>query len=213
MTTNLPANKILIIEDNKKVSSLLKTSLEARSFEITIIDDGIRAIKTLETLKKDSYDLVLLDIHLPGATGWEILAKIRSLPETESYPVIILTALDDDSSEARALYDGADDYVTKPFSMKVLLARIEANIRKQDSASTVKIELPYTDGKFEELSARELEILKYIVKGYGTKEIAEKAFISDKTVINHIKSIIKKLKVENRLQAAIMALKYNLVED
>jgi DNA-binding NarL/FixJ family response regulator len=202
--------KILMIEDDEKVSTALKYALEARNYSLTIINNGIDALKALETADKNAYDLVLLDLMLPGANGWEILVKIRALPNSAGWPVIMLTAVDDESSETRALYDGADDYITKPFTMKVLMARIEANIRKKAVAPLQDMEIHFSDGEFEELSPREKEILSYVTKGYSNKEIAQMAFISEITVGNHISRIFQKLKVNSRIQAAIVALKFGL---
>ncbi|MEW5818899.1 MAG: response regulator transcription factor [Cyanobacteriota bacterium] len=211
MNIEAKSYNILLIEDDKHISSYLKSAFEARNHTIVVIDDGNNAKEHLKTINKPTYDIILLDLMLPGATGWEILVKIRSLSTLKNCPVIMLTAIDDSSSEARALYDGADDYVIKPFTFKVLMARIEANIRKKTNNIISEIELPFSDGNFEPLTDREKEILGYIVKGYNSKEIGNLIFISDQTVMNHVKNILKKLKVENRMQAAILALKYNLI--
>lgn len=211
MNTEERAYNILLIEDDKHISSYLKSAFEARNHTIFVIDDGNDAKQHLEKIEKSPYDIILLDLMLPGATGWELLVKIRSLTPLKNCPVIMLTAIDDSSSEARALYDGADDYVIKPFTFKVLMARIEANIRKKGESSLFELELPFSNGSFDPLTDREKEILGYIVKGYNSKEIGDLIFISDQTVMNHVKNILKKLKVENRMQAAILALKYNLI--
>jgi DNA-binding NarL/FixJ family response regulator len=122
----------------------------------------------------------------------------------------MLTAVDDEATECTALFDGADDFVNKPFSMKVLVARIELALSKKKSS--VNYELHFTDGEFEELTSREKAILGFITKGYTNKEIAGLACISEVTVGNHIQNIYQKLSVNNRTQAAIVALKYHLVE-
>ncbi|MEW5821256.1 MAG: response regulator transcription factor [Cyanobacteriota bacterium] len=209
MTSSNISAKILCIEDEDRISSALKTALEARNYNVTIINEGLRALKFLEIQKKDAFQLVLLDLMLPGANGWEILVKIRALPNTSNWPVIMLTAVDDEISESRALYDGADDFITKPFSMKVLLARIEANLRKKQSESSLDFELHFSDGNFDDLTPREKEILGYVAKGYNNKEISQKIFISETTVGNHLSNVFNKLNVTSRTQAAIIALKYS----
>lgn len=211
MELNDKTYKILLVEDDENISSSLKTALEARNYKVDVFSDGLKAIRHLEKATADSADLVLLDLMLPGANGWEILVKIRSLPQTLNWPVIMITCVDDESSETRALYDGADDYVTKPFTMKVLLARIEANLRKRDKQSKRDFEVHFSDGQFESLTPRETELLSYITKGYSNKEISQMLCISEITVTNHMSRIFQKLKVANRLQAAILAFKYNLV--
>lgn len=202
---------ILMIEDEEEVSSLVESSLEVRGHKVKVINDGKQAIEYIEKVEPKSYDVILLDLNLPGANGWQILAKIRSVENTSKIPVIMLTGVDDDSTESRALLDGADDYVNKPCTMKVLSARIEANVRKKTSEKTIDFDLPYSHGDFDPLSEREKEILAFVVQGYTNKEIAEKAFISEMTVINHVRNIFAKLKVNNRLQAAVIALKHNLI--
>ncbi|MGD9580052.1 MAG: response regulator transcription factor [Vampirovibrionia bacterium] len=203
---------ILLIEDDNKISTALKCALEARNYDVTIISDGLEALNQLDNMDKNLYDLVLLDLMLPGANGWEILIKIRSLKNTENWPVIMLTAIDDEASESKALFDGANDYISKPFSMKILLARIDANIKKKNNnESLIDFDLHFSDGDFQPLSSREKEILSYVTKGYSNKEMTEILFISENTIGNHISNIFQKLKVSNRTQAAIVALKYSLI--
>lgn len=211
MTPMHSKNKILLIEDDDNISGPLKWALESRNYSVRVISNGSDAINMIQGLSNESYDLVLLDLMLPGANGWEILIKLRSLQSTSNWPVIMLTAIDDETSETRALFDGADDYVTKPFSMNVLLARIEANIRKKAVDALQNLNLHFVEGEIEELSKREKEILGYIVEGYSNKEIAQLALINEITVGNHISRIFNKLKVNSRTQAAVLALKFNLV--
>ena len=208
-----PSLKILLVEDDPVISSGLVSALSARNYNITLIEDGKKALKLVDNCEKNSFDLALLDLMLPGANGWEILVRIRSTANTADLPVIILTAIDDESSETRALYDGANDYITKPFTMKVLLARIEANLRKRVAAPLENFEIHFSNGEFEPLSKREKEILYFLTKGYSNKEIGEMAYISDITVANHINKIFQKLKVNSRIQAAIVALKYGIIEN
>lgn len=202
--------KILLIEDDKSISSVVKSSLEARNHSVTVIEHGGEALRKIEKLSRDAFDVILLDINLPGANGWQILAKIRALPETSDYTIIMLTGMDDEPTETKALLDGADDYVVKPCTMSILLARIEANLRKKGSG-TLKIDLPFSDGKFEPLSDREIEVLTFLVQGYSNKDMADKMILSELTVINHIRNIYKKLNVSSRIQAAVMAIKYNII--
>lgn len=203
--------KILLIEDDENISGPLKWALESRNYAVQVINNGNDAINLLERIDKENYNLVLLDLMLPGANGWEILIKIRSQTNTTNWPVIMLTAIDDEHSETRALIDGADDYITKPFSMNVLIARIEANLRKKENTLLQDLTLHFTDGNFDSLSKREKEILSYIVKGYSNKEIAQLTYINEVTVGNHISRMFQKLNVNSRTQAAIIALKYNLI--
>ncbi|MEW5819683.1 MAG: response regulator transcription factor [Cyanobacteriota bacterium] len=203
--------KILLIEDDSSISFIVKSSLEARNHQVTLIENGLEALNFIDQLKEDSFDVILLDINLPDANGWQILAKIRALHVTSYYTVIMLTGINDDLTESRALLEGADDYIVKPCTMSVLLAHIEANLRKKSTGNTVKIELPFSNDKFEPLSDREAEILRLVVQGYSNKEIGEMTFISESTVVNHVRSIFKKLHLTSRIQVAVAAIKYNLI--
>jgi DNA-binding NarL/FixJ family response regulator len=203
--------RVLLVEDDENISNAIKGGLEIRNYEVTVIKNGTIALNAIDKMNRDDYHLVLLDLMLPGANGWEILIKLRSNKNTAHLPVIMITCVDDESCETRALYDGADDYITKPFSMKVLTARIENCINKKKTTAAIDFDLYFTDGNFEELSKREKTILDYIVKGYSNKEIAKLAYISEITVSNHIHNIFQKLKVNSRTQAAIVALKYKIV--
>ncbi|MEW5819946.1 MAG: response regulator transcription factor [Cyanobacteriota bacterium] len=212
MVSSKTGPKILVIEDDESISNAVNGGLTIRNYQVTVINNGKTALRTIENLKFGNYDLILLDLMLPGANGWEILIKIRSQQATVGIPVIMLTAVDDDMSESRALCDGADDYITKPFSMKVLAARIEACLCKKAQSSFLNFDLHFTDGDIGELTNREKVILGYVAKGYTNKEIAKFASISEITVGNHITNIFNKLKVHSRTQAAILAIKYNLYD-
>ena len=114
--------RILIADDEPHIRRILQTVLEMAGFEVDLRRDGSDA---LEAVKGDEhYDLILLDIMMPGATGLEVLGKIRAMDERRSTPVVILTAKGQDADRQEAFSLGADDFLTKPFSPKKLLARI-----------------------------------------------------------------------------------------
>lgn len=115
--------RILVADDEPHIRRILTTLLESASFEVDPVSDGPAA---LEHLEGDSeYNLILLDIMMPGATGLEVLDRLRSLGHRQDVPVVILTAKGQDADRDKALSLGADDFVTKPFSPKKLLARID----------------------------------------------------------------------------------------
>ena len=121
--SNAPRGRILVADDEPHIRRILTTLLEAASFEVDPVADGPTA---LEHLQGDSgYDLVLLDIMMPGATGLEVLDRLRALEHRRGVPVVILTAKGQDADRDEAFNLGADDFVTKPFSPKKLLARID----------------------------------------------------------------------------------------
>ena len=121
--SNAPRGRILVADDEPHIRRILTTLLEAASFEVDPVADGPTA---LEHLQGDGgYDLVLLDIMMPGATGLEVLDRLRALEHRRGVPVVILTAKGQDADRDEAFNLGADDFVTKPFSPKKLLARID----------------------------------------------------------------------------------------
>jgi len=121
------AAKILIIEDEKAVREMLCFTLKNDGFEILEAEDSNSA---LDALKENEINLILLDWMLPGKQGIEISRLIRSSSEIKDIPIIMLTAKSDESDKVLGLESGADDYVTKPFSPKELVARIKALLRR-----------------------------------------------------------------------------------
>ena len=114
--------RILIADDEPHIRRILQTVLEMAGFEVDLRRDGSDA---LEAVRGDEhYDLILLDIMMPGATGLEVLEQIRGIERLKSTPVVILTAKGQDADRQAALSLGANDFLTKPFSPKKLLARI-----------------------------------------------------------------------------------------
>ena len=118
-----PRGRILVAEDEPHIRRLLATILESASFEVDCVVDGTRALDRLEG--DVDYDLVVLDIMMPGATGLEVLTHLRGLKHRRDVPVVILTAKGQDADRNEVFSLGADDFVTKPFSPKKLLARID----------------------------------------------------------------------------------------
>ena len=121
------AAKILIIEDEKAVREMLCFTLKNNGFEILEAEDSNSA---LDLLRKNEINLILLDWMLPGKQGIEISSIIRSSSEIKDIPIIMLTAKSDESDKVLGLESGADDYITKPFSPKELVARIKALLRR-----------------------------------------------------------------------------------
>ena len=121
------AAKILIIEDEKAVREMLCFTLKNNGFEILEAEDSNSA---LDALKENEINLILLDWMLPGKQGIEISSIIRSSSEIKDIPIIMLTAKSDESDKVLGLESGADDYITKPFSPKELVARIKALLRR-----------------------------------------------------------------------------------
>ena len=121
--------KILVVEDEAPIQELLQFNLERKKYRVKVVDSGEQA---LEVVGQYMPDLILLDIMLPGADGLEACKRIKADPKTARIPIIMLTALSEEADIVAGLELGADDYVTKPFSPRVLLARVKAALRRTE---------------------------------------------------------------------------------
>jgi two-component system, OmpR family, response regulator QseB len=163
---------VLLIEDDARIRDIVERGLGARGFVVSSAPDGESGT---DLARKLDVDLVLLDLILPGAHGLEVLEEIRAAKPR--LPVIALTALDDTGSKIGGLEAGADDYVTKPFSVEELAARIRARLRWSEEEGGVLKSGPLTldlaahravlDGREVPLSARELELLAAFMRHPG----------------------------------------------
>lgn len=162
--------KILIVEDEPAMQLGLRDNLEFEGYQVSTADDGLQG---LELIKSNSYDLVLLDVMLPKLSGLDVCKKIREA--NINVPIILLTAKGEEIDKVLGLELGADDYVTKPFSVRELLARIKAHLRRVPQQNSMEQEVQigklninfsaYTatsDLGDERLSHKEFEILKYL---------------------------------------------------
>ena len=122
--------RIFIVEDEHRIARFLQIELEHEGFETATEDNGQRAF---ERIGQERFDLVLLDVMLPGIDGFEVCRKVR---EFSSVPIIMLTAKDELEDKVTGLDIGADDYITKPFAIQELLARIRAALRKHQAPET-----------------------------------------------------------------------------
>ncbi len=134
--------KILVVDDEPHLLKLVRSNLEAAHYKVNVAMDGASALAMLE---KEGADLVLLDVMMPGMDGFEVLQKIR---EFSVVPVVILTAKDQDVDELRGFGLGADDYIRKPFSVQLLLARIQAVLRRGAPSEDVMTRPPFVAGDF-----------------------------------------------------------------
>lgn len=212
MGRNSALGNILLIDDNPK---LIKDALPMYGYHTDSAENGIEGLEFLEKNYKN-IDLVLLDIMMPKMDGWETLKKIRENKNFSTIPVIMLTAVDEDYKQISGLKIGADDYIIKPFVLPNLLARIEALIRRSNwnkdkkGSGTISDEICENIAK---LTQRELEILKMVSAGATNADIAEKLFVKEVTIKTHLNSIYKKLNVENRVQAVLLAIETDIVKN
>lgn len=166
--------KILVVDDEKPISDIIKFNLVKEGFTVITAYDGEEAVAKV---KQSQPDLILLDVMLPKLDGFQVLRKIR---EQNATPVIMLTAKEEEVDKVLGLELGADDYITKPFGMRELIARVKANIRRAEIApvsedegqaiietGNLRIDLDRYEvkknGEVIELTLREFELLKFLV--------------------------------------------------
>ena len=145
------ARKVLIVEDDSNIAELVNLYLKKEGYETMVADDGGKALDLYRAFRPD---LVLLDIMLPVMDGWAVCAKIR---ETDSTPIIMLTAKGETIDKVAGLEMGADDYMVKPFEMKELLARVHAVLRRLGDEEVKARRLTF-DGLVINLDSYELEV-------------------------------------------------------
>ncbi len=160
--------KILVVEDDEKLIRILKVQLEYRKYEVFVEENGIDALNHIDK-NRELYDLIILDLGLPGMSGNKLCKKIKNISKV---PIIILSARNSVEEKVELLQSGANDYITKPFDIEELNARINVNIRKEKNETLTyeKIYLNldnYTVKVFDEmisLSKTEFELLKILVE-------------------------------------------------
>lgn len=210
--------KILLVEDDMEISDMLKNFLMTENFQVVTAFDGENAC---QKFFEDKYSIVLLDLMIPKKSGMEVMKEIR---KKSTVPIIILSAKDTDSDKTLGLGLGADDYITKPFSITEVLARIKANIRRNTQygaqmtqeesvlvwGSLVMDTNNYSllkNGEKIELTAKEFEILKLLMKNpkkVYTKEqiyslVWNDAYFGDENAVNvHISRLRNKLEDDTR---------------
>ena len=205
------AISVLVVEDDKNIQSLLQMYLEKEGYAVTVADDGGQGLTKFRSIKPD---LVLLDVMMPVMDGWTVCKMIRA--ESQS-PIIMLTAKSETDDKVTGLRCGADDYITKPFEMKEVLARIEAVLRRTDRNATEQkvrrlvfdklvidmdaFELT-VDGKKVDTPPKEMDLLFYLASSpnrvYTRNQLLDEVwgfdyFGDSRTVDVHVKRLREKL--------------------
>jgi len=170
------ATAALLIDDDARLGALVTEYLGRHEIDVTVAGDGERG---LSVLRKGRFDVVLLDVMLPGADGFEVCRRLRAAPELAALPVIMLTARGDDVDKIVGLELGADDYLAKPFNPRELLARIHAVLRRgrrvttRDRFSAGGLEIDFAArevtvaGRRQALTAYEFELLAALARAAG----------------------------------------------
>lgn len=200
---------ILIVDDESRMRKLIKDFLKVKGYQILEAADGEEALKIFEN-QGDTINLILLDVMMPKLDGWSVLRQIRQISEV---PIIMLTARGEEQDELFGFELGVDEYISKPFSPKILVARVEAILKRlkvkekevQDYGGIVINSEGRTvevDSKKIDLSLREYELLKYLVDNNGIALSRDKIlnnvwnydyYGDSRTIDSHIKKIRHKL--------------------
>ena len=167
--------KILVVDDEPKIRMFVRANLQARGYDVYLAQDGIEA---LEMAARILPDVIVLDVGMPGMNGIEVCSKIREWSDT---PIIILSVKEDEEIKVKALDEGADDYITKPFSLEELLARIRVALwhtagtpvvaRIEFTAGDLEVDMTkrvvHLRGELVKLTRTEYELLAYLVNNIG----------------------------------------------
>ena len=202
-------SNILVVDDESRMRKLIKDFLTKDNYNVLEAEDGEKALEIFEN-EREKIDLIILDVMMPKQDGWSVLRKIR---QSSQVPVIMLTARGEEQDELFGFELGADEYISKPFSPKILVARVEAILKRtiqtenanKDFGGIVIDEQGRTvtvDGKNIEMSLREYELLKYLVDNENIALSRDKIlnnvwnydyYGDSRTIDSHIKKIRHKL--------------------
>lgn len=206
-------NTILIVDDESSIRDMLRMALESNGFNV---DEANNAKTAQEKINSNKPDLVLLDWMMPGTSGVELVRRLRKQDSTRQLPIIMLTAKDGDEHSIQALDTGADDYITKPFSPKALIARVKAMLRRLDGniddfqqeqkiiSGDITIDMvshkATVNEKTLELSPTEFRLLAFFSSHVGrvfsrnqllNQVWGESVYVEDRTVDVHIRRLRK----------------------
>ena len=205
--------RILVIDDEEDILELVRYNLTAEGYSVVCSDSGENALKLA---KSDSFDLIVLDLMLPETDGISVAKLLKSDPKTRNIPIIMLTAKSDESDELTGFELGVDEYISKPFSPKILVARVNALLRRSGltagndekfvEAGGIKLDktahLVTVDGRPIELSIKEFELLDYFMENQGIALSREKIlnnvwnydyFGDARTIDTHVKKLRAKI--------------------
>ncbi len=221
--------RILIVDDEQDIAELISDVLKDEGYETNIKNDGESTIEEIDT--NPNYDLILLDIMMPGLSGTETCKKIR---DKVSCPIIFVTAKAETLDKVVGFEVGADDYITKPFEIEELIARVKAHLRREDRKTITpsniisigEIEINKENyetkkcGQVVTLSTKEFELLSYLMTNAGTtlskeqiyNHVWQTEYGDIGTVAVNIKSLRKKLDPEEKYIITIWGLGYKFVK-
>ncbi len=223
-------SRILIIEDEPAIAEVLVYNLEREGFKVQSVENGAEGLKMA---KQQRPDLVLLDLMLPGKSGLEVCRELRANSGTTTVPIIVLTAKAEEADQVVGFAMGADDYVTKPFSVKILLQRVHALLRRANSPEpdsdvlehgTLKLDkrsYRVTDGQAElPLTPTEFRLLETLMRqperAFSRSDLLDYAvvdgLVGERTIDVHVKSLRTKLGEAGRCIVTVRGVGYRFSE-
>ncbi len=215
--------RVLIAEDEFELAKGLKFLLEKNKFSVDVVHDGGAALECFGT---GSYDVIVVDIMMPKVDGWAVCKEIRAYSKV---PIIMLTAKSDERDELLGFQLGVDEYISKPFSPKILVARVEAILRRTNQVSTdealdaggIQLDkaahIVLIDGRQVDLSYKEFELLSYFMENEGIALSREKIlnsvwnydyFGDARTIDTHVKKLRSKMGNKGKLIKTIWGMGY-----
>ncbi len=225
---------IIIVEDEQDMAELIAIRLQREGYSVEAIFDGLEGLAKIRSAPPE---LVLLDIMLPGMSGTQIATELRGDPRTAGVPIIMLTAKSEESDIVVGLHVGADDYMTKPFSMSVLVARVAAVLRRSRDSSgggagktlnvgPICIDMERhgveVDGKKITLTLTEFRLLVAIISARGRvlernrlidEALGIDAVVTDRTIDVHLAALRKKLGSARKYIQTVRGLGYKLADE
>ncbi|MBI1995373.1 MAG: response regulator transcription factor [Deltaproteobacteria bacterium] len=215
----MPAKKILVVEDEPDIRKLVQYHLAQERYKVLEAEDGENALKLIQ---REQPNLVVLDLMLPGLSGQEICRILRSKPDTATLPILMLTAKAGEADKVLGLETGADDYLTKPFSPRELVARVKAILRRAELRTTAEGKESYHNGplridfatyevliadKTVRLTLKEFDLLRFLVQNPNRVLTRDQlldrvwggeTFVTPRTVDVHVRRLRKAIEKDDR---------------
>ena len=218
VATSSDSIRVLLVDDQELFRRGVKMVLSAdEDLELEECDDGDKA---LELVADNPFDIVLLDVRMPGRSGVEICGAIKEISPTTG--IVMLTASDDESDLYESIRSGASGYLLKDGSTYDqvaeavrLVASGQSLINPTMATKLLEefVQISKSPAPVSNLTQRELGVLRHVARGMTNREIAEALYISENTVKNHIRNILEKLQMKSRMEAAMYAVRSKLVDD
>jgi DNA-binding response OmpR family regulator len=224
--------KVFIIEDEKDIRDLLQHYLKKEGYEVQSAPDGPRG---MQRLKQERFDILLLDLMLPGMDGLEVCRTLRSDPQNADLPIIMITAKGEETDRIVGLELGADDYIAKPFSPREVVARVKAVLRRWEKPRGRQAQLRYGEilldperhevsyqGKMQKMTSKEFGLLEFFLQNQGRVLSRENLlnqvwgydyFGTTRTVDVHVARLRHKFPAFNERLISVKGLGYKLVEE